>query len=232
MTGPEQPIGLDQIAADDLLLDALGGGSTPESDDPAVTMLAAWRADLSDGVPEASRPTPMPAPDRSRQRRLTRMVLGAAAAAVFAAGLAVTAHQAQPGSPLWSVSKVVYPERSELVAAEKAIADARTAAAAGRDADARRLLATATTHVANIDDRAVADQLRKEIDAILRALASPPPPATPQASSPRPTVAPTTPAPAQPPATPAPAPSSSPSPSQGGLLPDLPLPPLSSIIPG
>ncbi|GAA4713170.1 hypothetical protein [Phytohabitans rumicis] len=227
MTGPEQPIGLDQIAADDLLLDALGRGDSP-SGDSVVSMLAAWRADLSEGVPEAARP----APEKRRQKRLTRMVLGAAAAAaILVAGLGVSAHQAEPGSPLWPVSKVVYPERSEVVAAEKAIADARAAVAAGRDADARRLLGVASTHVARVDDRTVVDRLRKEIQALLSSLASPPP-ASPQASSPRPSTAPTTPAPGQPPSAPAPTPSPSPSPSQGGLLPDLPLLPLPSIIPG
>jgi hypothetical protein len=247
----EQVVGVAQIAADDRLLDALGRGEAPEGD-AAVTMLAAWRADLASDVEEelppplsagdprrklpAGDPRPkLPAGDPRRKRRLVQAILGAAAAAVVAVGLAVSAHQAQPGSPLWPVSKVVYPQRAEVVAAEKAIADARAAAAGGRIDEARALLATASAHIARIDDRATADRLRAEVEALLRDLAAASPPSPPAAPAPPGSSAgPVTPgaspsAPAAPGAKPPPAdeggPAPRPSPSSpDGPLPDLPLP--------
>src|SRR5687768_10599192 len=94
---------LDQISADDLLLDALGRGAPVPDDDPVVAALGAWRVDIEDGLsPDAPLATPdVAAVHRRRISVLTRMLLGAAAAAVVAVGLAVSTHQAQPGSPLW-----------------------------------------------------------------------------------------------------------------------------------
>lgn len=238
----EQPVSVAQIAADDRLLDALGRGEPIEDDlatDPAAAMLAAWRDDLDlswdeavDDAPEE--PAPLPAGDPQRKRRLVQAILGAAAAAVFALGLAITAHQAEPGSVLWPVSKVVYPQRAEVKAAEKAIADARAALAEGRPADARSLLATAAEHIARIDDRGTAERLRAEVDALLSTLdattAPPPAAATPAPGTSTPPPAPgtsqpgssggTKPAPPPEGGDPAPEPSK----SSGGLLPDLPLP--------
>jgi len=254
----EQPVSVAQIAADDRLLDALGRGEPLDDDlaaDPAATMLAAWRADFDaaaldddawdashddwdaalDDDGDAAEPAPPPAGDPRRKRRLVQAILGAAAAAVVAVGLAISAHQAEPGSVLWEVSKVVYPQRAEVKAAEKAIADARTALSEGRPADARALLATAAEHIARIDDRGTAARLQAEVDALLRDLAAaiaPPPPASPAPGISTPPPAPRTsesaPAggsdtnPNPPPEEGAPDPE--PSESSGGLLPGLPLP--------
>jgi hypothetical protein len=244
----DMPVSVAQIAADDRLLDALGRGEPFDGDlatDPAATMLAAWRADLdgdavdadvdgafSDGLQD-SEPAPLPAGDPRRKRRLVQAILGAAAAAVVAVGVAVSAHQAQPGSVLWPVSKVVYPQRAEVKAAEKAIADARAALAGGRTADARALLATAREHIARIDDRGTAARLQAEVDDLLRtltaAIAPPAPtPSNPAPSTPAPRASQSAPGgssgskPAPPPEGGAPEPE--PSTSSGGLLPDLPLP--------
>lgn len=257
----DKPVSVAQIAADDRLLDALGRGEPFDGDpsaDPAAAMLAAWRADLSDGAPELpldadlddrpellyedvswdgegthDEPGLVPAGDPRRKRRLVQAILGAAAAAVVAMGLAVSAHQAQPGSVLWPVSKVVYPQRSEVKAAEKAIADARDALAQGRPAVARALLAAAWEHITRVDDPDTAARLQAEVDELLRAVgaatAPPPAPTTgPQAPPPAtPTPSPSAPGssgtqPASPPegADPTPEPSN----SSGGLLPGLPLP--------
>jgi len=240
-----------QIAADDRLLDALGRGEAPEVDlatDPAAAMLAAWQADLDgdgawmdtwDDEPETA-PLPLPAGDPRRKRRLVQAILGAAAAAVVAVGLGVSAHQAQPGSVLWPVSKVVYPQRAEVKAAEKAIADARAAAADGRPGEALALLTTAEEHIARIDDLATAARLRAEVAELRRTLlaAATPPPAT---SAPRANVPTPSPAPRASESTPSGSSGSDPStepgggdgddpepsPSRsapGGILPDLPLP--------
>jgi Anti-sigma-D factor RsdA to sigma factor binding region len=262
----EQPVSVAQIAADDRLLDALGRGAPVDGDlaaDPAATMLAAWRADLDDDAWDApledvelspvSPAAPLPAGDPRRKRRLVQAILGAAAAAVVTVGLGVSAHQAEPGSVLWPVSKVVYPQRAEVKAAEKAIADARKALAEGRPADARASLTTAAEHIARIDDRATAARLRAEVDALLRDLTAPAvaPPPTP--APPAPSTSPPAPGssqspggsgakPVPPPEDGAPAPEPSES-SGGGLLPlplptpllplpPLPLPTLPPILPG
>ncbi|MDQ7904406.1 anti-sigma-D factor RsdA [Phytohabitans sp. ZYX-F-186] len=260
----DQPVSVAQIAADDRLLDALGRGEPLDADlaaDPAAAMLAAWRDDLAEEAGDGDlwddlddEPAPLPAGDPARKRRLVQAILGAAAAAVVAMGLAVSAHQAQPGSVLWPVSKVVYPQRAEVKAAEKAIADAATALAEGRNADAQALLTKAGAHIARIDDEATAARLRGEVEAlqrVLNAATAPPPPAVTPTPAPAPTAPPppraSRPAPGgSPGAKPAPppeggAPSPTPSNPGGGLLPRppplLPLPPiqlptLPPILPG
>jgi hypothetical protein len=240
----EHPIELSRVAADDALLDALGrGGRAPASaaDDPAAVLLAAWRADLAADVPDAPDEPGWPpdalaggldvpvAPPRPRGRRLARIALAAAATVVVAAGLAISAHQAGPGSPLWPIARIIYPQQAEVLAAEHAIADARTAAADGRADDARRLLDVAWTHVGRIDDAAVAARLRAEIEETRRGLNATAVPATPGMPVPPlpsagPSTMPSVPAP-EPPAvggTPVPAPPP-PAPNPP-LLPDLPLP--------
>jgi hypothetical protein len=203
---------------------------------------------------DAEEPAPLPAGDPRRKRRLVQAILGAAAAAVVAVGFAVTAHQAQPGSVLWPVSKVVYPERAEVKAAEKAIADARAALADGRPADARALLATAAEHIARIDDPDTAARLRAEVDALLQTLntaVAPPPPPTPapgtSTAPPPPGTSESAPPggsgtkPKPPPEGGAPQPKPSQSSGGGGILPlptpllplpSLPLPTLPPILPG
>lgn len=112
-----------------------------------------------------------------------QVLIGAAAAAIVLIGLGVAAHESGPGSPLWPLTRLAYPQHAEVVAAESAIDDARSAVDAGRYDDARRLLAVASSHVARVDNQATARRLRTEIADIQRELD---------------TIAPVTPAPAAP----------------------------------
>ncbi|MEJ3746523.1 anti-sigma-D factor RsdA [Actinomycetes bacterium KLBMP 9797] len=235
MNSPED---LQAIAADDELLDALGRGEPAPADDPLAGALAAWRADLDDGAAAAA-PASTATVIVQRPRRLARLVSSIAAGIILLSGLALVTYQADPSSPLWPVTRVVYPQQADVRAAEDAIAQARTEFAAGRTAAAERLLDQAAAHVANVDDPAVARRLAAEIATLRSQLAAAPdpsrtaPPATSPSVSPPPaggTVSEAPPRSGE--STPAPA-SPSPSPSRpGGLLPPLPsllpLPPLFS----
>jgi hypothetical protein len=241
----EHPIEFGRVAADDALLDALGrGGPAPASaaGDPAAVLLAAWRTDLDADVPavpdEPARLSDGPADRaggpvvparRTRGRRTARIALAAAAAVVVAAGLAISAHQAGPGSPLWPIARIIYPQQAEVLAAEHAIAGARSAAADGRADDARRLLDVASTHVGRIDDAAVAARLRAEIEQIRRGLTATAVPATPGLPVPPlpsagPSAAPSVAAPEPPAVGGTPVPASPPPAADPPLVPDLPLP--------
>jgi hypothetical protein len=157
----------------------------------------------------------------------TRWLAGAAAAVLLAGGgLAVAANHATPGSPLWPITRVMYPEQADIAAAEQAVAQARRAATEGRYDDARRLIARAETLISRVHDPRQAQRLRAELDAVraLLPVAEPVSPATPTPGTPTPGTS--------PPAGggPAPAPTA-PGPTPGGgattaPAPGLPLPPI------
>jgi hypothetical protein len=203
------------IAADTLLLDSLGRGEPAPADDRVAALLSAWRADLGalqasdlDAVPasdldpavtpepgtevEAARPVTgigSGTPARGgRAHRVARQVLGAAAAVlVVVGGLIAGAGQATPGSPLWPITRVMYPERADNVAAEHTLGLARTAAAEGRVDDARRLLAEAEAQIARLSDPGRAQRLRAELKTVQGML----PVAVPNVSAPGTSGAPT-----------------------------------------
>ncbi|MGC5019293.1 anti-sigma-D factor RsdA [Micromonospora sp. DT47] len=265
-----EELDLTTVAHDDLLLDALGRGETETDADGLPAMLAAWRADVVadetdadvDGTEvlavgtgvdrrvdrvRADTPAgPVLASARSRplRRRALRLAAAVVAALVLATGLGVGSRTAGPSSPLWSLTKVLHPERAEVRAVEDTIDRARDAVAAGRFEEARQLIDQARRDLTRITDPADVARLRADIDAVLRDLAaaacptwpgcatSPalptPSPAAPTAGGPDATgtPAPRTTAPAPRPAAPAPSPTSGshllPS------LPGLPLPPAPS----
>jgi hypothetical protein len=235
-TPDEPPIDLAVLATDDRLLDDLGHGGPAPAGDPVAALLAAWRADLDESgsaPPADADPTrPMPAvslPDPAapetgaakttepigRQRSRTRWIVAV-----------VAADGADPDSPLWPITRVVYPQRADTAAAEHAIARARRAAEQGRYGDAQRLIAEAETLVGRVSDPAQARRLRAELDAV-RALM---PAATPTTPRPGGTPGPAGSTgsggpPATAPAAPAPEPTTA-GPGQGRPGPGLPLPPI------
>jgi hypothetical protein len=114
--------------------------------------------------------TAIPIPIRRRRRR-SRVLAGIAAAVVLVvAGGLVAAANAGPGSPLWPITRVVYPDQADTLAAEHTIGQARKAAAEGRYDDARRLLDLASAQVAKVRDPKQAARLRAEIDEIRRSI--------------------------------------------------------------
>src|SRR5690348_9053894 len=140
------------LAPDDELLDALGHGDQPAEDDELALMLAAWREDVvdPDGYERARTPLraavpasdpELPAPrsarpaiaaphtrGRRRPSRKVRLAVAAAAAvAIAVGGTAAAAAISGPGSPLWSITQVLYPQRADRLAAEDSLAQARQA---------------------------------------------------------------------------------------------------------
>ncbi|MCW3842016.1 hypothetical protein ONA70_18105 [Micromonospora yasonensis] len=199
-------------------------------------------------APEADRDVEAPIPLRARAARrhrpwAVRLAAAGVALLALAAGLGVSSRSAGPGSPLWSLTRVLYPQQAEVRDVEDLITRARAALDAGRPDEAGQLVAQARRELADITDPATAARLRAELDALTRDLAAAGP-------APVPSAAPASPAPATRPSTPAtrptsageapaprpsgaatsPAPGSSPG-SPGPLLPlpSLPLPSLSPL---
>jgi hypothetical protein len=176
-------LGTPTVNADDLLLDALGRGELPSGSDEITAMLAAWRADLqpdpdadetadetagNDSEPAVTVVTPLPT---RRVRRWSRIAVAAAAAIVAGGGLTVAAASgAGPDSPLWPITRVVFPERADVAAAEHAIDQAREAVVQGRIADARRLIDEADKLIAKVRSPQDAKRLRTELDEVRRQL--------------------------------------------------------------
>jgi hypothetical protein len=186
-----EPFDLDVIRADEALLDALGRGEPAASGERIDTLLATWRADLAaepaqvstirSAHPGAEGIETEPTPDNpqrqrdSRQRRMTRRARIAAAAAVIAAiagGTAAVAATATPGSPLWSISQVIYPARADRIAAEDALAQARRAIDNENFDQARRALRQAEQLISRVHDPRQAARLRGELEQIQQLLVS------------------------------------------------------------
>lgn len=171
----DDAVDLATLAADDRLLDLVASGQAGPGGDTVGQLLAAWRTDLEADSPAApavraeSGSPAQPAPPRPH--RLSRLMLAAAAAVAVFAGLGVAVRHTGPGGTLWPITRLVYPQQAEVLAAEHAIAAAREAATAGRTDEARRRLDEAAVHTARVRDPAVANRLWAEIDALRRTLA-------------------------------------------------------------
>ncbi|MCW3813961.1 anti-sigma-D factor RsdA [Micromonospora sp. DR5-3] len=256
---------LEVLARDDALLDALGRGEPAPAGDELAELFAAWHADVVDGAPaeirpaaptaEPAEPTSPPArPARTRRPRPWTVRLAAAAVALLAlgSGLGIGSRNAAPDSPLWSLTKLLYPQQAEVRDIEDSIDRARAALADGRFDEAQQLVDRARGDLEKITDAATVARLRAGLDALTREL-------TAARAEVRPTAVPTSPAPGGRPTTPAARPgtgASAPQPqpsrpptststSPGGSasdtgkpllpLPKLPLPPspsLSPLLPG
>ncbi|MFU8874517.1 hypothetical protein [Micromonospora sp. SL4-19] len=259
----EEAMDLEVLARDDMLLDALGRGDAAPADDELATMLAAWHADLADDAsgpahlrpsapdgdaPDSAPAVPLRPATRSRRPRPWALRLAAAAVALLAlvSGLSVGSRHAEPGSPLWSLTKLLHPQQAEVRLVERAIAEARAALAAGRLDEAQRLLDRARGQLTKVVDPPTADRLRAELDALSAELAAARAAVTPTAvpATSAPTTRPTDPAPRPSTATTAPGtkpaqpetppdPSGSPGTERSPLLPlpQLPLPePIPSLL--
>jgi hypothetical protein len=176
-------VDLRRLAEDDRLLDLLAAGDEPDDGgDQVSALLAGWRADVVSDMPtvrRASPPLPASAPPARRSSRSARparrmrsavVVAVAAAAVVGVGGTVAAASGARPGSPLWPITRVIYPDRANSVVAEQdareAIDQAQKAIDAENYEDAQRLLDQATDRVDEVSDPAVAQVLRDEIAAV------------------------------------------------------------------
>ncbi len=263
-----EPYDLDLIRADEALLDALGRGESVEQTDSLATLLTAWRADLVAEPPQTSPirpPQPVVAgahPDttlgNAQQRtaqphvrisRKARIAVAAAIIGAIAGGTAAAAATATPGSPLWSISQVIYPARADRIATEDALAQARRAIDNRNFDRARQALDQAEALISRVHDPRQAARLRVELQEVTQLLVSAAAPTVPLPTStaapvPLPSSSPGR--PARPPATPGaptggpgpllpspllpdPRSHSNPTPTGTGLLPSIP--PLPSLLP-
>jgi hypothetical protein len=188
------PVDLLAIRADDELLDALASGrpSGPgfshgfdpgyTDDQQVLAMLAGWRADVSaEPIPELVSTDEALAAIRAGQRAAAaprRRLVPVAAAAVFAiavGAVGAAAHSAQPGDPLWGVSKVMDGNRAKSVEAayrvDTALSSAQQALANGRVAEAQAVLASLAPELNQVQDQQRKEELAEKTDN-LRVVAS------------------------------------------------------------
>jgi hypothetical protein len=183
---PSQNPELADIAADDRLLDSLltpGGQPT----DTLAFMLSAARSDLhADDLDTGDLLLLEQQQLRGRRRSAWRATTAAALVCAAVAGGLTGARSAEPGSPLWPVTRMVYPQRADLILAGVAIDDARRAAEQRRYGDARADLEHALDLLAGLGTSTEAERLREEIRQIETTLV-PSPAQQPQATEqPRP----------------------------------------------
>jgi hypothetical protein len=176
MTVDEDPMDIATVARDAELFEALAGGGPVPRDDDVAAMLAAWRADLVDDLPTVRSPAPPPVATPAGsvvtlRRRRSRVLLAAAAAAVALGGVTTAAASvAGPESPLWPITRVLFPDRADATVArqeaQRTIDRAREAVTEQRYADADKLLDEATALIEAIDDPDLAARLLAEVEAI------------------------------------------------------------------
>lgn len=174
-----RPMDIATLHEDDLLLDRLGRGEEPADGDAVASALSQWRAGLPGGDPvdpvdDELLAAAMAALRPPRAGRVARRSAILSAVAVLAFGtVAVAAEQAEPSSPLWPLTQLMFHDRAEARTAADAAADsvsaARVSIDGGRYDQASRQLDDAEASVARIGAGAEADRLHEEI-AALRAL--------------------------------------------------------------
>jgi hypothetical protein len=161
---------LTTLAEDDQLLDALGRGETPNRDDAVATLLGDWRAALPETCPVKE------GPGRPRRRR-GRLVVAAAVALVAAGGgVSAAAEYADPDSPLWPVTRLLYSDladsRAAGHAADEAVTVAVEATENGHYDQATELLDQAATLLEQVAEPEAAQQLRNRIASVRAQLAA------------------------------------------------------------
>jgi hypothetical protein len=182
---------LDVLAAGGLPRPALSGGLAADDDlgyrdeQQLLAMLAALRAEVdSEPLPElisvdAARAAIAAGQRSTRPRR--RLMPVAAAAAVVVLGLSavgIAATHAQPGDPLWGVSRVIDGSRASSVQAayqvDLTLGAAQQALAQGHVSDAQRLITTVGPQLGQIQDTQRKDALARKSANLLNAAAQTP----------------------------------------------------------
>lgn len=189
-----------EIARDDIALSAIAHGNAPDSDDPALLLLASYRADLDRAaapvtVPsERVAPTPPAAPVVPlRKRRPGTLIALSAAAGIVVGGLTAGAVVVadRPGDSLYAVHAAVFgPTRTQTDEVTSLLDQASGMLARGNRPAARLLLGRAATLIPGTPQ---SDQpaLRRRLDELSLYAAEPARPA------PRPTATPRAPRPTQ-----------------------------------
>ncbi|GDY29281.1 anti-sigma-D factor RsdA [Gandjariella thermophila] len=179
------------VQVDDALLDALGGPDAELTgslaDHELNELLLAWRRDVDgEPIPELvdtdTAVTTIAAgrqPVRTRHRFLVPLATAAAVLAIAFTGVGLAARDAQPGDPLWGLTRVLYSDHARSVEAAASVRNeldrAGLAISAGRIADARSALAKAQVSLPTVsreDGRADLAARREEL--VQRLSANPP----------------------------------------------------------
>ena len=181
---------MNDVARDELALDALAAGRAPEAGDEVLGLLHALRADL-DGPAATAPPVTTPVatapnvvPLRTRRPRRAALVALSAAAGLVVGGLTaravVTADQ--PGQLLYAARKAVLGDPKAAERVSRLLDDAAEALAEGDRREARRRLDQAAERLADVEDSGERAVLAGRL-ARLRALLAAPTPAAPPSPS-------------------------------------------------
>lgn len=197
---PDAPVvDLDRVLADDLQIDLIGQQHWPDAvpadaprspgahravgrhhrasaNEPLFELLDEWRLELA-GRPLPDLPLgPPPAPSRTTPARHRRrswrpmMAVAAAIGAVLVGTVTVGAANADPRSPLWPITQMIWPARAQSIESTQqiqvALDEARVAMAAGRSGDAQRAIIRAAGELDNIDDAVVRDSMRTTVNQL------------------------------------------------------------------
>lgn len=191
----DEPASVAAIALDDLLVDALASGDLADDSDPALTLLAALRADVatgpgSDATADAGLTVvPLRGPWGHRARRFSRGAVAASAAVMTvlsAGGVAAASVGATPGSVLYPVRKVLMgPVESPLDSVYRLLNGARDALDDGNPAAARSKVAAARDQLQSIG--ADAAKARADLSQLETAVAAAQPAAPPASTAGGPT---------------------------------------------
>lgn len=201
------PIDFSAVQADDALLDMLRSGETGSGDtgtestltDSQVTdLLVAWRRDIDAEAMPKLVDVDTALQELARARRRTRtgphrfgVPLASAASVLLVAfgGLGVAVHSAQPGDPLWGLTRVLYADHARSVEAAAAVrtelAKADAALREGRWDEAEESLRRARAQLAIIEpDQGREDLMERHAELMGQLRSAPLPPAEPEAPPP------------------------------------------------
>ncbi len=224
-TGPPNrptatPLDLAAVQADETFIASLESGhwafaenalaDSPSAEAALARLVLAWKQEI-DAPAFPMLPTVAGSeearPARSRRRLLTPVAAAAAAVGIALSGVALLAHDAHPGEPLWGVTQVVYADHARSVAAatdaEAAIGRAQRALVAGSPTAARAALERVGTVLGSVTDEDARARLAAQWSQLSAQLTPELPPAV---SAPPPAEGPAVPAPPMVRVTTAPAP--------------------------
>ncbi|WP_020521646.1 hypothetical protein [Catelliglobosispora koreensis] len=162
-----------EVQHDEHLAHKLATGQPGLPQDPLSILLAACRDDIR-AAENPAMPLLANAAHVAVRGHRRRTLLAIAAATLVSGGAAavVLARDAQPGSPLWPITELVYTEHADLALIRMALGDARAAITQGRYTDAQIHLDEAARLLTRITPGTPAQQLAAEIGTLRQELAA------------------------------------------------------------
>ncbi len=183
--GATEPVDVVQVRADDALIAALSRAEETHIDDPIDERLAGLLRNWRDEVhAEPERPlvdlaaahqalAQAPRP-RRRHNPIGPWATAAAVLVIAFVGMGLAAKGAEPGDPLWNVTKVLYSEKAKSVEAaitvRRKLDQATEALHSGRVGDAKEALAEAKDKLPVVADEDGQQALNTRADELLAEL--------------------------------------------------------------